>query len=81
MAWIEVPEPNDANPALQASYAEVATSRGEVADILRVHGIQPPAMTAHLQFYRQIMFGRSDLSRLEREAIAVAVSSVNGCHY
>jgi len=28
-----------------------------------------------------LMFGHSDLSRAERETIAVAVSVVNECHY
>jgi alkylhydroperoxidase family enzyme len=36
---------------------------------------------AHVALYRLIMFGQSGLSRTEREAIAVAVSAANGCHY
>jgi AhpD family alkylhydroperoxidase len=31
--------------------------------------------------YRTVMFGPSELTRVEREAIAVKVSAVNGCHY
>jgi AhpD family alkylhydroperoxidase len=27
------------------------------------------------------MFGRSELTRMERETIAVAVSALNHCHY
>ncbi|MFN2467975.1 MAG: carboxymuconolactone decarboxylase family protein [Gaiellaceae bacterium] len=36
---------------------------------------------AHLRLCRTIMFGDSPLTRSEREAIAVAVSSANDCHY
>jgi alkylhydroperoxidase family enzyme len=38
-------------------------------------------LRGHLQLYRAVMFGASGLSRTEREAIAVAVSAVNDCHY
>jgi len=38
-------------------------------------------MRAHIALYRTIMFGESPLSRAEREAMAVAVSVTNGCHY
>jgi alkylhydroperoxidase family enzyme len=38
-------------------------------------------MRAHLALYRELMFGRSELTRAEREMIAVAVSVVNHCHY
>jgi len=47
----------------------------------KVHSVSPEAMTAHLDLYRRLMFGRSELSRREREAIAVAVSATNACHY
>ena len=62
-------------------YAEVAGKRGEVANILKVHGIEPETGRAHLALYMAIMFGPSTVTRLEREAVAVAVSKANGCHY
>ena len=31
--------------------------------------------------YREIMFGRSELSRADREFLAVVVSRANDCHY
>jgi len=46
-----------------------------------VHSLAPQTLTAHLELYKRLMFGPSDLSREEREMIAVAVSSANGCHY
>ena len=38
-------------------------------------------MGDHLDLYMTIMFGRSGLSRAEREAIAVVVSANNDCAY
>jgi alkylhydroperoxidase family enzyme len=61
--------------------SEVGGARGTVSNILRIHGIEPDIGRAHLALYKTIMFGSSKVSRLEREAIGVAVSAVNGCHY
>ena len=81
MAWIRVIDEADADGDLQRAYTEVASSRGRVANILKIHSIHPAVMTAHLALYRELMFGPSELSRPERELIALAVSSINGCHY
>jgi alkylhydroperoxidase family enzyme len=50
-------------------------------NILASHSLNRAALDAHLELYRAVMFGPSGLSRAEREAIAVAVSAVNECHY
>lgn len=81
MAWIRVIEEGDAEGELQRAYADVRSGRGQVANILRIHSLHPRVMSAHLALYRELMFGPSELSRAERELIAVAVSSVNQCHY
>ncbi len=54
---------------------------GAHAHILASHSLNPAAMRAHIALYQTIMFGESPLSRAEREAMAVAVSATNGCHY
>lgn len=51
------------------------------ANILRIHSWNAPQADAHHTFYRNLMFGPSPLSRVEREATAVAVSQANACHY
>jgi len=81
MAWIHEAEPADASPALAAAYARVGAARGRVANILKVHSVNPAVMTAHLELYRTLMFGPSELSRAERETVAVAVSAANECRY
>ncbi len=52
-----------------------------MANILASHSLNPDALRAHVELYRTIMFGASPLTRPEREAIAVAVSAANNCHY
>ncbi len=81
MAWIRVIDEPKADERLKRSYDEVRAARGVVANILKIHSVHPEVMTAHLHLYRELMFGRSELSRAERETIAVAVSVLNHCHY
>lgn len=50
-------------------------------NILRIHGVAPAVMRAHYELYRELMYGRGPLSRVQREMIAVAVSAANDCHY
>ena len=52
-----------------------------LANILASHSLNAPALRAHLALYKTIQFGPSPLTRTEREAIAVAVSAANDCHY
>ena len=59
----------------------VRTTGGQSANILDSHSLNADALRAHIGLYRTVMFGESGLSRLEREAIAVAVSAANECHY
>ena len=61
--------------------AWVRTTGQQFANILDSHTLNPDALRAHLGLYRTVMFGESGLSRVEREAMAVAVSAANECHY
>ncbi|MGC8489096.1 MAG: carboxymuconolactone decarboxylase family protein [Clostridia bacterium] len=49
--------------------------------IIRIEAWNEPVTHAHLSLYRRLMFGPSPLSRTEREAIALVVSTANHCHY
>lgn len=50
-------------------------------NILRIHGVHEKVMRLHYDLYRELMYGPSPLSRMQREMIAVAVSGANACHY
>jgi alkylhydroperoxidase family enzyme len=63
------------------AWVSIAEGAEGMPNILASHSLNRAALDAHLELYRAVMFGPSGLSRAEREAIAVAVSAVNECHY
>jgi uncharacterized peroxidase-related enzyme len=81
MAWIKVIPPSEAPAELAEQYGRMHGKAGNVANILAVHSLNPRALRAHFDLYRTIMFGRSELTRAQREMLAVVVSSTNRCHY
>ena len=81
MSWIDEIEVGEADGRLQEMYADLEKKRGKVSNILKVHSLNPEALGNHLDLYMTLMFGKSGLSRLEREAIAVVVSAANDCAY
>lgn len=81
MSWIDEIEIDAADGKLADMYAELIEKRGKVSNILKVHSLNADAMGDHLDLYMTLMFGKSGLSRAEREAIAVVVSADNDCAY
>ena len=81
MSWIEVVDIDEAEGKLAEVYADVASRRGKLSDIMRIQSLEPEAMRHHLDLYMALMFRRGGLSRAERELIAVVVSVENGCEY
>jgi alkylhydroperoxidase family enzyme len=81
MAFIDYISDDDASQELKALYDRHRTDGGGVDNILRIHGPNPPSMEAHFGLYRALMFGKSPLSRRQREMIAVVVAAAIDCHY
>ena len=81
MAFIRYIEYDDASPELRGLYDRYREPGGNVDNILRIHGHNPPSLTGHAAFYKTLMHGRSELSRTQREMIAVVVSALNECRY
>jgi uncharacterized peroxidase-related enzyme len=81
MSWIDEIEVSEADGRLAEIYKELVEKRGKISNVLKVHSLNPEAMSAHLGLYMTLMFGTSRLSRAEREAIAVVVSAENECAY
>ena len=54
---------------------------GMVPNVLKAYGLRPKKLKNFIAFYNELMLGESKLSKLEREMIAVVVSSANHCYY
>ena len=54
---------------------------GLVPNVLRAYAFDENKLRAFTQMYNDLMLSDSGLSKLEREMIAVAVSSINHCFY
>jgi len=81
MAWIKVIEEAEAQGELKNLYDELIRKRGKLSNIMKIHSLNPPTMKAHMDLYIPLMFGKSGLSRPEREMIGVVVSKTNSCDY
>lgn len=80
MAFIPYLEDEDA-PAEWRELTHRLAPQGNLDHILKIHSLNPRSLQVHYDLYRHLMYGRSDLSRADREMIAVVVSKVNHCHY
>jgi uncharacterized peroxidase-related enzyme len=81
MAWIRIIRESEATGKLKKMYDKLIEPWGGVDNIMKIHSLNPRSLWAHFEFYAAVMRGKSDLSRAQREMIAVVVSSINQCHY
>jgi uncharacterized peroxidase-related enzyme len=81
MAWIRVIAPTEATGELAEYYSQMSEPDGTVDNILSIHSLNPASLRAHFDLYKVTMYGRSELTRAQREMVAVVVSVANHCHY
>ena len=81
MAWIRMIDEDEAEGKLAKLYERFREPGGGVDNILKIHSLNPPSLKGHFELYKTVMRGRSPLTRIQREMIAVVVSKTNGCHY
>ena len=54
---------------------------GLIPNVLLSYASRPEKLKTFVSFYNELMLGDSGLTKLEREMIAVVVSSTNHCYY
>ncbi len=67
--------------ATRAYFAKAKEKLGLVPNVLLAYAFDEKKLRAFTDMYNDLMLGESGLTKLEREMIAVAVSSVNHCYY
>ena len=66
----------------QQAYFDNCTEKlGFIPNVLKAYAFSSAKLQAFADLYNDLMLGDSGLSKLDREMIAVAVSSVNQCYY
>jgi uncharacterized peroxidase-related enzyme len=73
--------PGTLSPAMQAYFKKCEEKLGFVPNVLLAYAFDNAKLEAFAAFYNDLMLAPSGLSKLEREMIAVAVSSQNRCYY
>ena len=71
----------EATGYVRTVYEAHIKSRGWVSNILKSFSLRPDTLRAFSNMFATLMFGPSDLSRAQREMLAVVVSVANRCHY
>jgi len=69
------------SPAMAAYFDKCREKLGFVPNVLEAYSFDMPKLEAFVAMYNDLMLAPSGLSKLEREMIAVAVSSHNRCYY
>jgi uncharacterized peroxidase-related enzyme len=68
-------------PAMAAYFKKCQDKLGFVPNVLAAYAFDMVKLETFVAMYNDLMLGESGLSKLEREMIAVAVSSQNRCYY
>ena len=73
--------PGQLSPEMAAYFAKCEEKLGFVPNVLKAYAFDDTKLAAFAAMYNDLMLAPSGLSKLEREMIAVAVSSHNKCYY
>jgi uncharacterized peroxidase-related enzyme len=69
------------SPAMAAYFKKCQEKLGFIPNVLVAYAFDMTKLETFVAMYNDLMLGDSGLSKLEREMIAVAVSSQNRCYY
>ena len=76
-----VPDPASLDEDLQAIWAKCVEKLGFVPNVYSALSLRPQRLRNFMAAYNEIMLAPSGLTKLEREMVAVVVSSANRCYY
>src|SRR3954470_15581899 len=76
-----VPSPETLDDDLQVIWRKCVDKLGFVPNVFSAYSLKSQRLRNFMTMYNEIMLADSGLSKLEREMIAVVVSSANRCYY
>jgi len=78
---IPLPSRKDLDADLQKYFSICEEKLGFVPNVLQAYSFDQAKLRTFIGLYNELMLAPSSLSKLEREMIAVVVSSANRCYY
>ena len=75
------PDPGSLDDDLREVWRKCQDKLGFVPNVYAAYALRPQRLRDFMLFYNEIMLSDSGISKLEREMVAVVVSSVNRCYY
>lgn len=78
---VAVPDEAGLDDDLKAYYDKCRDKLGLVPNVIRAYALRPNKLRTFIATYNELMLADSGLSKLEREMVAVVVSSANRCYY
>lgn len=81
ISLLGVPDPAGLDEDLRAIWAKCVEKLGFVPNVFSTYSLKPQRLRNFMAMYNEIMLAKSGLSKLEREMVAVVVSSANRCYY
>ncbi|WP_282608412.1 peroxidase-related enzyme [Pelagibius sp. Alg239-R121] len=78
---LDLPLPDPLPEEVSELFEKCQEKLGLVPNVLVAYAFNPAKLAAFGQMYNDLMLGPSNLSKLEREMIAVVISAQNSCWY
>lgn len=76
-----VPDEDSNDADIRAVWQKCRDKLGLVPNVLQAYSLRPAKLRNFMALYNELMLAPSGLSKLEREMVAVVVSSINRCYY
>ena len=81
MPWIYRVPVDEATGLLKQQFDAAIKRAGRVWGIVHIMSLNPRVMAASLRHYTALLFGRSPLTRAQRELLATVTSAELRCRY
>lgn len=77
----DAPDPSTLDEDMQSYFKVCEEKLGLIPNVLRTYARNQEKLRAFATLYNAVMLSESKLTKLEREMVAVVVSSANRCYY
>ena len=81
MAFIKLFKVEEASEHLKKEYEKGLRRAGRIWNVLTIQSQTPEILRDSMRLYNSTMFGNVDISRFDRELLAVVTSVANECEY